>query len=214
MAGKFAIVLLCVSFSFAGCLDELAGAAESLAEGVEDALEGAEVNVLVLEGHMIEGTVGELSHTRETETLLWEIQQVGWKVMLEEPVVALEFAVAWKDPDGFQYKFESHSHDHETELCCIIHQSPHDGEKNKCVRIPAEDAMHGEWEPMVRSTDWVGGDFTLYVITLGPPAVLVDERHGHNRANELPPPIGEGREDQDRPVEPCVLWDADAERFR
>lgn len=181
----------------------MAGCAQPQAPLADTDLAGGTVAVverLDLPGRIIHYATGEFGgHTKQTEEILMPYQQVGFKVDVPEGVTELEITLAWEG--GGALMIDTHSHHPDSHMCCVIHSSPLDDDNPKCIRIPAEDARPGLWEPMIRGDPDLQTDFVLSVVTVGGKAVHVEGPHGHDRVAEV-----NNREDLDRPVEPCVRW--------
>lgn len=197
-------ILMCAIVVTAGCV----GAPESAetaatSTSIEDAT--PMVGRADWTGHVISSETDVFLHTAPTEGVLWPYEQAGVIVEIPEGVSAIEVAVAWEGEGSFGIHLHSHNLDGEY----VGHRSTREQwqENPHCIRVPVGDIAPGHWMVMIHSDGAVQDDFTMSVLTEGvTPTVVEDERHGHDRVQEIL--AGEERKEHD--VEACEMWTADA----
>lgn len=189
-------------FAVSGCTDLSATAAEPVPAAM--APDGSKVQSVSWTGFVLHSATDALMHTAPTEGVLWPYEQAGVVIDIPEGVEGIEIAVAWKGSGNFQIHLHSHNKEHEY----VGHRSmPGQGTQNPhCIRVPLDDVAPGKWMVMIHSGNAVQTEFTMTVLTQAVTPSIVDERHGHDRANELL--FGQPR--QEHEPEPCTMWAASA----
>lgn len=171
------VVLATVAIS-AGCFGNSGGGTTltdlSEVPGVEPPVEA---EVLQLSGHIVSSAIDGPSHSRPTEDALWPVQQQGHLVNVAEGVTELEVALAWRGPGDLMIMLHSHKA-HGTNVY-VEHVSAMDEANPKCIRVPLEDVLPGDWQVMVHSSGAESTDWEILVLTVGPRATLINDRHGH-----------------------------------
>ncbi len=189
----------CLTLLLGGCIDAPNASVPGPTDADASDLAAPFVGSVDWNGHILVSETDALMHTSPTEGVLWPYEQAGTIVEIPEGVTAIEVAVAWEGPGRFRIHLHSYSHDG----AYVGHQStPEQQPQNPhCLRVPAENVAPGHWMVMIHSVDAVQTDFTMTVTTETVTATLVDERHGHDRANDLTGPAREEHESDE-----CQLW--------
>lgn len=197
MPPAYAVASLLLAGVLAGCVAaelpaEPAGAATpALAASLEP-------NAVEWSGHIVHSATDPFLHLSPTDAMLSPYEEAGFVLEVPEGATDLEVAVAWEGPGDFWI----HTHSHEpAEDDPVAFRSDFGFGNPHCIRIPAESVLPGHWMVMVHSQEAVETDVTVTVLTLGEPATIGDDYHGHEDWTE-PLMLVE------RDAEECTQWQA------
>lgn len=129
-------------------------------------------------GHVLDSTIDILTHIRPSEDVLAPWAQSGFLFEVQEVPKVMQVYLTWKGDGKFLIMLHSHK-EHGTNTF-VEHKTELDETNPKCLQVPTEDLMQGEWQVMTHTEGAHDVDFALDVVMLGGAGQILDGQfHGH-----------------------------------
>lgn len=174
-------ILLVLVALLAGCAAPAAPASDDASIEAESVMPAVEPFLLELKGHTVTGVIDQPNHAQPFETVIFNVQQAGWNVKIDEVPQAIEVRVDWKGEGAFT--LHPHFYKGDDASGQTIYYGYHSQQFTTgtgCIRLTDADMAAGVWPMMVHpSAETQNMPFTITVGILGAEGVLMDDLHGH-----------------------------------
>lgn len=175
-------ILVLAAVALTGCIAAPTAPLEGPAGGVASASQLAEPTVATWNGRITASELGMLAHSRDTETLVADVQREGFVFDITEPPTEFRVDLAWPGGEGMMLVMVSTPHVDGKGQEYFTKMS---AEAAQCLRIPPAEIVPGAWQIMAHSDGVKAADFTFTVTTVGGTAAILEgEPHSSAEAAE------------------------------